>query len=140
MAKKTPPNDGSFTVPGETPSIRGDGGDPSARPLTDTSPGSAAYALKGPLAATVAPLRVRQGESAGAVPPKSSRWAAANRTGTVPSRSDDHTGRVARARSIASTKWVGDEDFETKSAAPASRTRASMSGFSSPVKKMIGKV
>jgi hypothetical protein len=63
MASKTsPPNDGSFTVPGEVPKLRGDGGDPSARPMTDTSPGSDAYKLTGPLAAKVAPERPKQGE------------------------------------------------------------------------------
>ena len=69
--KTSPPNDGCFVVPGEVPKLRGDGGDPSARPMTDTSPGSAAYALSGPLAAKVAPLRKPQGEQTGAVPPKS---------------------------------------------------------------------
>jgi hypothetical protein len=72
MAKKTsPPNDGSFVVPGEVPKLRGDGGDPSARPMTNTAPGSPDYALKGPLADRVPKMRKPQGEQTGAVPPKS---------------------------------------------------------------------
>jgi hypothetical protein len=69
--KTSPPSDGSFAVPGEVPSIRGDGGDPSARPMTNTAPGSSDYALSGPLGAKVPPMRKPQGEQTGAVPPKS---------------------------------------------------------------------
>ena len=41
------------------------------KPMTNTAPGSPDYALSGPLAAKVPPMRKPQGESAGAVPPKS---------------------------------------------------------------------
>jgi hypothetical protein len=41
------------------------------KPKTDTSPGSPDYALSGPLAAKVPPMRKPQGEQTGAVPPKS---------------------------------------------------------------------
>jgi hypothetical protein len=53
-----------WKVPGEVPP------DKSARPLTDMSPGSAAYALPGPLGAKLAPERAPQGEGTGPAPSK----------------------------------------------------------------------
>jgi hypothetical protein len=61
MATSAKPNDWDRRVP-EVPATRGDGGDASPRPQTDTSPGSDAYKLSGPLAAKIAPERPRQGE------------------------------------------------------------------------------
>jgi hypothetical protein len=69
MAKSATPNDWDRGVP-EVPATRGDGGDASPRPITNTAPGSPDYALSGPLGAKVAPMRKPQGETAGAVPPK----------------------------------------------------------------------
>jgi hypothetical protein len=46
----------AWQVPGEVPPAE------TAGPMTDTSPGSAAYKLTGPLAAKIAPERPNQGE------------------------------------------------------------------------------
>jgi hypothetical protein len=68
MATSATPSDWDRGVP-EVPATRGDGGDASPRPKTDTSPGSGAYALSGPLAARVPGERPAQGEGSGAIPP-----------------------------------------------------------------------
>ena len=61
MATSATPSDWDRAVP-EVPATRGDGGDASPRPQTDTSPGSDAYKLTGPLAAKIAHERSKPGE------------------------------------------------------------------------------
>jgi hypothetical protein len=61
MAKSATPSDWDRAVP-EVPATRGDGGDASPRPKVDTSPGSDAYKLSGPLADRIPKERPCQGE------------------------------------------------------------------------------
>jgi hypothetical protein len=61
MATSAKPSDWDRGVP-EVPATRGDGGDASPRPQTDTSPGSDAYKLGGPLGARIPSERPKQGE------------------------------------------------------------------------------